>query len=84
MIQPRLVNRLAERFQFIPRAFHDQFHLAARQIANRAGYVEAGSHRSHSIPKADALHLARVNNLHSPAIHSIDPSNVAQSLGFRE
>ena len=66
------------------RAFGDQFHPAVGQIADRAGHVEAGGDRFHGVAEPDTLHLARVNNLHSPAIHSIDPSNVPQSVRFRE
>ena len=66
-----------KRFQFVFGAFRDQLHSAAGQIADRAGHFKAGGDRFHGVAEPDALHLARVKNLHSPAIHTIHPRQCA-------
>ena len=82
VIQARLANRLAKRFQFVPGAFGDQFHAAAGQITDYAGHVEAGGDRFDGVAEADTLHVARVKNLYSSAIHSIDPNQCATVCPF--
>src|ERR1035438_3986936 len=72
MVQTRLANRLPKRFQFVFGPFCDQLHSPARQIADRARHLKARGDGLHAIAKPDTLHLARVNDLYSPAIQSID------------
>src|ERR1035438_9248003 len=73
MVQTRLANRLPKRFQLVFGPFRHQLHSPAGQIADRARHIKARGDGFHAIAKPDTLHLARVNDLHSPAIHSIDP-----------
>src|SRR5437899_2717464 len=83
MIQTRLANRLPQRFQLVLRAFGHQFDPAIRQIANRAGHLEPAGDRFCRIAKADALHPARVTNLHSLAIRSTHPRQCATNRLLR-
>ena len=49
---------LAERFQFLVRAFGDQFHASIRQIADDAGDFKAGGDGFRGVAKPDTLHTA--------------------------
>src|SRR5208283_3886839 len=77
MIQARLADCPAKGFQLVAGAFRGQFHSPAGQVTHRAGHVEAGGDRFRGVPEPDALHVARIKNLHSPATYSIHPSKCA-------
>jgi len=62
--QPGLVNRLPECFQFLLRSFRSQFHPAIGQISHGPGYFITRCERADSIPKANPLHAARIQDLY--------------------
>ena len=60
--------------QLVFGAFGDQFHPAVGQIADHTGHVEPAGDRFDGVAKPDALHVARIKNLHPAAIHSTLPA----------
>ena len=70
MIQPGLPYGLTKRAQFFLRAFGEQLYAAIGQIANSSRNFKTGGNGFDGISKPDALHAARIKNMHPLAIHT--------------
>src|ERR1043165_9953229 len=67
--QPGVANGCAKRFQFRSGSFRHEFNAPSGQIAHGARHFKTGGDLLDRKPKTDALHVARVKNVHPVPVH---------------
>jgi len=67
--QASVANCFAKRFQFRFCSFRHEFNPPIRQIAHGARHFKTGRDLLDRKPKTDALHVARVKNMHPVPVH---------------